>query len=208
MASLQGNVGLQAQSAGAQGVTAAMDRQGGLLVSALNPKYSALSMSGKLYFAHAIVTAPVIYSTAAGTGGPLLWNPPGSGVNAQLIAAGVGVSTASTVAAALGITGGTGQNLVPSSTTAIDGSGNAFLGGAAAKILSYRVGTVTTAGAFLIPFGAVHTGALTVDIQPISWVDLAGVLTFGPGSWASIAASATASTTVATLSLLWVEHPI
>lgn len=212
MARMQANVvqsgGLPQLGGGAQDITAAMDAQGGLLVSELNGKYAGLSKAGRLFFAQAIVTAPVIYSTAAGTGGPLLWNPPGSGVNAQLIAASIGVTTVSTVAAAIGITGGTGQNVVPTSTTAIDGSGNCFFGGAAAKVSSFRVGTVATAGAFLIPFGQLHTGALTVDNTGVEWLDLWGAITFGPGSWASVAASATATTTVATIGLIWAENPV
>ena len=205
---LKGDVGLANQSAGAKSVPVSLDRQSAVHVSELNAKYSALSRAGRLFFAQAIVTAPVIFSTAAGTGGPLLWNPPSSGVDAQLIAAGLGVTTVSTVAAALGITGGTGQNVIPTSTTAIDGSGNMYFGGVGAKVQSYRIGTVTTAGAFLVPFGKVSTGALTVDNTGIHWVDLAGMFTFGPGGWASIAGSATASTTVATLSLIWSELPV
>lgn len=200
--------GLPQLPGGSSDQVVSLDTQGGLLVSELHGKYGALSKSGRLFFAQAIVTAPVIFSTAAGTGGPLLWNPPGSGVNGQLIAAGLGVTTVTTVAAALGITGGTGQNVIPTTTTAIDGSGNCFFGGAAAKVNSFRIGTVTTAGAFLIPFGALHTGALTVDNTLMAWIDLYGMLTFGPGSWASIAASATATTTVATLALLWTENPV
>ena len=212
MARMQGNVvqsgGLPQLGGGVQDITASLDAQGGILVSELHGKYAALSKAGRLFFAQAIVAAPVIYSTAAGTGGPLLWNPPGSGVNAQLIAVGLGVTVVSTVAAALGITGGTGQNVVPTTTTAIDGSGNCYFGGAAAKVSSFRIGTVTTAGAFLIPFGKLSTGALTVDNTGIAWIDLWGVNTFGPGGWASVSVSATATTTAATIGLIWTENPV
>ena len=212
MALIQGDVlqsgNVPGLASGAKNASLMFDRQNGALISQLNAKYGALSISGRLFFAQAIVTAPVIFSTAAGTGGPLLWNPPGSGVIAQLVAASLGVTTVSTVAAALGITGGTGQNVVPTTTTAIDGSGNCYLGGAVAKVSSFRIGTVAVAGTFLIPFGAVHTGALTVDNTGIAWIDLCGAVTFGPGGWASVAASATATTTVATIGLLWAELPI
>ena len=212
MALLQGDVlqsgGVPALASGSKNAGLIFDRQNAALVSQMNAKYGALSISGKLFFAQAIVTAPVIFSTAAGTGGPLLWNPPGSGVIAQLVAAGLGVTTVSTVAAALGITGGVGQNVVPTTTTAIDGSGNCYFGGAAAKVSSFRIGTVAVAGAFLIPFGKLSTGALTVDNTGIGWIDLLGINSFGPGGWASVAASATATTTVATIGLIWAELPI
>ena len=209
---MQGNViqsgGLPQNPSGSQDVTASLDAQGGVLVSQLHGQYGALTKAGRLYFAQAIVAAPIIYTTAAGTGGPLLWNPPSSGVNAQLIAVGIGTTVVSTVAAALGITGGTGQNLIPSTTTAIDGSGNCFLGGPAAKVSSFRLGTVSTAGAFLIPFGHLQTGALTVENTGIKWVDLCGFLIFGPGSWAAVSVSATATTHAGTIGLLWTENPV
>lgn len=212
MAVMQGNVmqvgGVPSLAGGAQNAGAVFDRQNALLVSGLNAKYGALSRSGRLYFAQAIVTAPVIFSTAIGTGGPLLWNPPGSGVDAQLIAVSYGVTVVTTVAAALGITGAADQNVAPTTTTAIDGSGNAFIGGAAAKVSSFRIGTVTTAGAFLIPFAHAHTGALTVDTSGVQFVDLGGLITIKPGSWASVAASATATTLVATIGLVWAELPV
>lgn len=209
---IQGNVltsgSVPAQASGAQNVSATLDRQGAIAVSELNGRYAALSQAGKLFMAQAIVTAPVIFSTAAGTGGPLLWNPPGSGVNGQILAVGLGVTTVTTVAAALGLTGGTGQSVAPTTTTAIDGSGNLLIGGAVSKITPFRIGTVATAGAFLLPFSHLHTGALTVDTFGINWLDLGGIMTFAPGSWASVAASATASTTVATIALVWTENPV
>ena len=113
--------------------------------------------------AQAIVTAPVIYTTAAGTGGPLLWNPPTSEVNAVILGVSFGITVVTTVAAALGLTGNSGQTVAPSSTTAIDGRANLKIGGAAGACTPYRVGTVAVAGAFLLPFAHLHTGALTVD---------------------------------------------
>lgn len=207
MASVTGSTGIQ--NLPTSGIAqAGVDRQGAQFVSELNGRYSALSRAGMLFMAQAIVTAPVIYSTAAGTGGPLLWNPPGSGVVIQPIAVGFGVTTVTTVAAALGLTGGTGQNIAPTSTTAIDGSSPMFLGGAVSKINAYRIGTVATAGAFLLPFANLDTGALTTSFGGMNWIDVGGILTVAPASWCSVAASATASTTVATIGLVWAEIPV
>ena len=208
MASVTGNVGIFDQAKGAQSVSAGVDRQAALLVSELNARFSQLSLAGRLFFAQAIVTAPVIYTTAAGTGGPLLWNPPSSGVNAQLLAISFGETIVTTVAAAIGITGNTGQNLIPASTTTIDGSTPLLLGGATAKVQSYRVGTPTNAGNFLIPVGQLSTGALTTSIGGMNFAFLDGMLTFGPGSWVSPSTSATASTTVIQIGLIWAELPV
>src|SRR5581483_1629646 len=140
------------------------------------------------------------------TGGPLLYNPPTSGVNAAILAVSCGVSVVSTVAASLGLTGGATN--APTSTTAIDSLTNTFLGGPTGQCSVYRVGTPSAAGTFFHPFGDVHTGALTVDNLGTAWIDIGGVFVVPPGYFASIAASATASTLVANLSMLYEEIPV
>jgi len=156
--------------------------------------------------ATAIVTAPVVFTTAAGTGGPLIWNGSTNKL-VSVLKVGYGVTTVSTVAAALGLTGNTGQTSAPTSTTAIDSRANLYLGGPASAATPYRVGTPTNAGGFFIPFGALHTGALTVDNTGMYWVDIAGAITAPPNSWVSVAASATATTTVVQVTMIWEELP-
>lgn len=165
---------------------------------------------GKVFCARAIVTAPVVFSTAAGTGGPLLWNNSAAGgcaVNAVLLGITCALTVVTTVAAALGITGNSGQATAPGSTTAIDTSGNLLVGGKDPKCNVYRVGTPSSAGSFFLPLLALGTGALTVDNMELGFIPLHGLVVVPPGSWASIAASATASTTVAQLGLVWAEVP-
>jgi hypothetical protein len=185
-----------------------LGRSGEQIFGELHGRYYEQTVRGKLFLAQAIVTAPVIYTTAAGTGGPLLWNPPSSGVNAVILAVSFGITTVTTVAAALGITGNTGQTAAPGSTTAIDGRSSGLIGAANSACTPYRIGTPTNAGAFLLPFGALHTGALTVDNGATGFVDIGGMVIVPPGSWASIAASATASTTVGTFGMLYEEVPV
>ena len=173
--------------------------------------YYSHSRRGQLFSAYAIVTAPVIYTTAAGTGGPLLWNnstAANAPVNAVILAVTCAISVVSTVAAALGLTGNNGQTAAPTSTTAIDASGNTFVGGPAPLCNVYRVGTPTNAGNFFFPLADLHTGALTVDNLGLAYIDLAGSFVVPPGAWISLAASATATTTVSRLGLLWAEVPL
>ena len=165
---------------------------------------------GRVYCARAIVTAPVIFSTAAGTGGPLLWNDPAApcAVNAVLLGVTCALTTVTTVAAALGITGNSGQATAPTSTTAIDTTGNLLIGGKPSKCTAYRIGTPATAGGFFLPLLALGTGVLTTDNMELGFIPLHGLVVVPPGSWASIATSATATTTVAQLGLVWAEVPI
>lgn len=205
---IQGTVGQQNLANGASPASGIRQgRAGEMIVSELNGRYYENSRQGNLYIAQAIVTAPVIYTTAAGTGGPLLWNGSADKV-ASILAICWGVTTVTTVAAAIGLTGNISQPAAPTSTTAADGRRNLFLGGAASACTPYRVGTVAVAGDFLLPLGSLHTGALTTETGIVGWVDVGGMLTVPPGAWASVAASATATTTVMTIGMIWQELPL
>lgn len=183
-------------------------RLGEQIVSELNGRYYEQASRGRTYHAFAIVTAPVIFSTAAGTGGPLIWNPPTSGVNLSVLAVTCALTVVTTVAAALGLTGNTGQTVAPTTTTAIDQRSSALIGGQASISTPYRVGTPSVAGGFFLPLLQLHTGALTVDNLALGVIDVGGAIVAPPGSWVSLAASATATTTVAQLGLMYAEIPV
>lgn len=186
---------------------------GNLSLGTGSSSYYDYASRGQVFCATANVTAPVIYTTAAGTGGPLLWNNTGkdaggvSRVNAVLLAMGVSLTTASGAAGGLGITGNTGQTTAPSSTTAIDKVQNLYLGGAAPKCNTYRIGTPTNAGNFFVPMISLGTGAVTVDNLDMTWVDLGGLIVVPPGGWASVAGAATATSAVVQVGLIWAEVP-
>jgi hypothetical protein len=184
-------------------------RLGALIVSDGHGRYFEQASRRAMFNARAIVTAPVIFSTAAGTGGPFLWNGT-STVNAVLLGIGIANTTAATTTNfALGLTGNTGQTSAPTGTTAIDSSGNCYIGGAVPQCNVYRVATPTNAGGFFLPFGHCHLpAALSVDTAMMDWIDLAGMIVVPPGAWVSIAASATATAAVLNMTLLWEEVPI
>lgn len=177
------------------------------LVSEVLGRYSNLVKTGRVYSAYATLTAPVIFTTAAGTGGPLLWNPPASGLDAHILAIGFSTSVVTTVAGGIGITGNAGQAVAPTATTAIDASGNMLIGGGNSAMSAYRVGTPTNAGNRLTPFAQFHTGALTVDTTGITWVPIDGLIVVAPGSWASPAGTATLTTLQVQIGVIWAELP-
>lgn len=182
---------------------------GELLFSEVLGRYSSLAKSGKLFSAYALVTAPVIFSTAAGTGGPLIWNRPNSAVDAHILAASFGgLTTAATAAGAVGLTGNGGQVVAPTATTAIDGLQNMLAGGQATQMGGvFRIGTVAQPGVGILPLIAVGTGAITaVEIEP-AWVDVGGAFVIPPGSWGSLAGNVTLTAGVMALGLLWAELP-
>ena len=182
---------------------------GELLFSEVLGRYASLVKAGKVFSAYALVTAPVIFSTAAGTGGPLIWNRPNSGVDAHILAASFGApSTAATAAGALGLTGNGGQTVAPTTTTTIDGVQNMLVGGPSTQMGGvFRIGTVAQVGAGFFPLIAVGTGAITVvEIEP-SLIDVGGGFIIPPGAWGSLAGNVTISAAVLALGLLWAELP-
>ena len=183
-------------------------KTGEQIISQLQGRFYELAYRGELYQAYAIVTAPVIYTTAAGTGGPLIWNNSNTH-NVVLLAATFGSSVVTTVAGTLGITGNTGQTAAPTTTTAIDSNRNLKIGGQTPRSTAYRIGTTSSAGNFFVPLTAFHTGALTVDnnVGP-GWIDLGGGIICPPDCWVSLAGSATLSTLVAQLGLIYTEVPV
>lgn len=179
---------------------------GELAVSELLARYSTLTKSSALFSAYATLTAPVIFSTAAGTGGPLIWNKPNSGIDAHILAVGFSTSVVTTVAGGLGLTGNSGQSTSPSATTVIDASGSLYVGGPTSQMGGvFRVGTVTNAGNIFMPFAQVHTGALTVDTTAITWMDVGGAMIIPPGCWGAVAGTATLTTLQAQIGIIWAE---
>lgn len=170
--------------------------------------YGDPALSQRIFIATAIVTAPVIFSTAAGTGGPLLWNN-NANVTTRLIAVSFATTTASAAAGALGLTGGSGQTAAPTSTTAIDSLTCTNMSPSAQPPLTkaYRIGTVASPGAWFYPIGQVGTTALTALPNQPNWVDLKRAFVIHKGEWISIAASATLTTGVFQIGLMFEELP-
>ena len=181
-------------------------KEGGVVTQAAHGKYAEGARRGKIFMAQAIITAPVIWTTEAGTGGPLLWNG-SSSVLCNILGIGWGISTVSTVAAAIGLTGGYGQSAAPTSTTAIDTLTCTYLDGSQPSASVYRVGTTGT-NRFFHALGDLMTGALTVTPGMDHWIDLDGQYILPYQSFIAFAASATASTTVMNVSLMWEEIPV
>ncbi len=177
-----------------------------MLAGLAPPPY--LGGQGSVYSANALVTAPVIWSTAAGTGGPLLYNGTTAGqggYTAYILAVSWGLSTASTVAGAIGLAMGT--TTAPTSTAAVKSSGALWVGAAGPKCSVYANGTVSTAATNFLPIGHVHTGALTTDTDDDNVVHLGGCIVVPPGSFCSVSASATLTTAVLSIGLVWLEIP-
>jgi hypothetical protein len=165
--------------------------------------YGDASLSKRVYCAWASVTGTVIYSTAAGTGGPLLWND-AQDIVCRILGISYAFTTLSGTASTLGLTGAGGQTAAPGSTTAIETTANLYIGGPASRAKVYRVGTPTNAGTFFLPLAQVTTAATSVPGGG-GIVLLQRLVTVPPNCWVSIAASATLASGVAQMGLIWEE---
>lgn len=166
---------------------------------------------GNVFAAYANVTALGLWSTAAGTGGPLLYNGSGTGgakgVTAYILSVSYGLAVAATVAGAVGLTGG--ATTAPTSTTAIDSVASLRLvvGAPTPQCSVYRIGTPSAAGTFFLPMGQVGTAPLTAEIADDNFIHLGGAIEVSPGFFIAPAASAVLTTAVMQVGLVWMEVP-
>lgn len=180
---------------------------GELNVSEILGKYATLVKMGKVFYTSAIITAPVIFSTAAQLG-PMLWNRASSGLDAHVL--GVSVSsptTASTVAGAVSYASQV-QPTAPSTATAIV-SVNAYAGGGPSGMGGvFSTATILVAPTNVpFPLVAVNTGAITTASLSSCFVDVGGAFIVAPGNVGYICGNATLSSGVFTIGLLWAELP-
>lgn len=179
------------------------------MVSELNARYYENAYRGRIYTCTAFVATPVIFSTAAGTGGPVLWNPPGSGVNIVLLKVGYGTTVAGGTACAIGVTGAGGQVLAPTATSAIDVAvKNMLVGGPVSQIVAYEIGTPINAGTFFMTYGSISTAAVSVNLGTPTWADFEGSIIAGPSKWLSCGSVTATSTGTFHVSAMWAEVPI
>ena len=180
---------------------------GELNLSQFVGKYGALAKSQKVFYTSAIITAPVIFTTGAQLG-PMLWNRPGSGVDAHVLAISIGSpTTASTVAGSIGFASNA-QTTAPTTPTAIVAV-NAYAGGGPSAM-----GAVLSTGTVIVlpvpifaPLISVNTGAVTVQNITTSFVDCGGAFVVGPGTVGYVCSSATLTNGVFTIGILWAELP-
>ena len=180
-----------------------------VIVSELNGRYYEAAYRGNVFWAGALVTAPVIFSTAAGSGGPFIWNQSLT-KNLVLLKMTCAIAVVSTVAGALGI--GLGTSTAPSSITVPDAcfaanNPGVLLTGTTNAVVG-RIATPSAAAVNFFPVFSINTGALTVAAGLQMTYEFDGGIIVPPGSFATICSSATLSTLQAKLGLCWMEVPI
>ena len=190
---------------------------GELSLSSFVGRYGTLVKSQKVFYTSVIITTPVVFTTA-GQLGPLIWNKPGSGLDAHILALTVGQPTAtSVVSGAIGYAsavqatqptlGGTSGPIV---------AANAYAGGGPsqmAAILSGSTGNVVTVNVLPAPifWPVVSFTGLAAVTAALStgntFIDVGGSLIIGPGNVGYVTVSATLTSAVLLLGVMWAELP-
>ena len=181
---------------------------GELVVSELTGKYSHLVKQQKVFFTSAIITAPVIFSTAAQLG-PMIWNKGGSAVDAHILAVCVGApTTATSVQGAFGLSSNQ-QPAAPTTATAIT-AWNAYSGGVGTQMgaVNSTATVVIVPTPIFLPLTWANSAAVTVaSVGGSGFVDVGGLMIIPPGNVGYVTVSATLTSGVYTLGLVWAELP-
>ena len=198
-----------AKSFPTQQAGAPMASLGELGMGALVGRYGTLVKAGKVFYTSAIVTSPVTFSTA-GQLGPILWNKPGSNIDAFILGISVGSPTVAT-----SVSGGIGwasnvQSTQPTATNTAITAVNAYAGGGVSQLALVATNSGGAVGvlpvAIFLPMVGVNTGAITTQVLGTSgYVDVAGMLAIGPGNVGYVCANSTLTSGVFTLGVMWAE---
>jgi hypothetical protein len=181
---------------------------GELTMSEVLARYSTLCKAQKVFYTSAIITAPVIFSTAIQLG-PMIWNKPGSGLDAHILAVSMGQpTTASSVDGAVAYASAV-QPTAPASPTAITAV-NAYAGAGPSQMAAINSGgtVIVLPAPICLPLISICGPTVTTAVATTaSWVDVAGSLIIGPGNVGYICGTATLTALVATIGLMWAELP-
>ena len=178
---------------------------GELVFSEVLPKYATLVKAQKVFYASITwATAPASFVTAAQFG-PVLWNRPGSGIDAYVLALGVSnLTTANTGGGAVGWTSNV-QVTEPTSPTKLT-SWNAYAGGGNSLINAYSTATVGILPTPIFwPLTALTQAAITLPHLTQNWINIDGSLIVAPGTMGCVCGSAVLTATVSTCTIVWAE---
>ncbi len=178
---------------------------GEMVFSEVLPKYATLAKAQKLFYAMITwATAPASFVTAAQFG-PVLWNRPGSGIDAHVIALGLSnLTTANTGGGAVGWTSNVQVDAPITATSLV--AWNCYAGGANSGINCYSTATVGILPTPIFwPLTALSKAAITINALTQNWIDIGGALIVGPGNMGCVCGSAVLTATVSTATIVWAE---
>ena len=179
---------------------------GELAVSEVMPRYSAVSKSGKMFYASGALQT----LSASGTAmtGLVLWNSSSGSSAVDLhvtkVAGNVAVTSATLTTIWLGRNA---QASAPTSTTAAVQTAG-YIGSSTGSGLAYTVATVAAAPTAILPLLHNTAAINTVGEDPGFYLDLEGSVIVPPGYAVSFFGNAASAATAVNLSIAWAELPV
>jgi hypothetical protein len=184
-------------------VTARGTKDGALVFGQLHTRYFEQTVRKNVFVASATITAATIY-TGANVGGPFIWNNTNS-INVAILGIGCAITTASGATGAIGFTGNNGQTAAPTATSAIGTRSSGLIGAATSQSTPYSFASATNVGSFFFPVFSIETGATSTIPASMAWVDIGGLIICPPNAWIAVAASATLTSSVLQIGIMYEE---
>jgi hypothetical protein len=191
------SLGEQTSNAALQG------KQGDLVVSELHSRGWTAAYRGRMFIAStaaAGVTIPVSSTTSPTF---LLWNPPGSGVVAEILKINIGITNATTVVSPFLLGYASGVAVAPTLTTRVT-INPALIGGAGSpQVQLWTSATITATTTFLTIGSVSATSGAFANFNE----DLQGAVGLTPGSLAHVCGTA-AQSSASAISVIYAEWPL
>lgn len=179
-------------------------KSGEQIFTELHGKFYTSTYRGRTFLgatAAAGTTIPISSTTAPTF---TLFNPLGSGVNVELVAADIGITNATTVVSPILLGIISGLLLAPTGLTALTPI-NALVGnGAVPQAKLYSAATLAAAATFFYPLFSVSAAS---GAFPLLHYDFDGKIILAPGSLCFLAGTA-AQTSATSNGVTWSEYPV
>jgi len=165
------------------------DITGAQIVSDAHGRYAEASRRGSLFIAHNTAAQAVSVALATVYTGLCISNPLGSKVNLELVGAGFCLTVAPAAIASLHIIGGASPNtqVVHTTPLAAPGIQSMPLGNQAKSSANADAAATIPTPGYIWPLKGGFTAA-ALPAPAVEWVDVAGIITVGPGGFVCIGA--------------------
>lgn len=190
---------------GASGTAAPFrsDTTGAQIVSDGHGRYAEAARRGKVFYAASQAATAVSVALTATYTGLVVYNPPNTGVNLEILNCGIALSVAPVAIATLGLLGGYLAAGITVHTTAL-APASTFIGSPAGLGKADAAATLVGTPVWLAPLGSGFTAGALYGTTP-AVIDLAGMWIVPPGGYIGIGAL---TAVTGFFSMAWEEVPI
>ncbi len=176
-----------------------------LLVQELHGKWYTAAYRGRVFHGVTSIAGTTLTTQTTTVSAFMLFNPGGSGINAELIGTDIGLISSTTVIGTLLQTAGTGAITGVTTTVTVNVAANPFAAGAANKATLTTLATLSTANTFFWPlFNITSTVPIVNGNLHYDWD---GKLLIAPGSNTNLSSNIT-QTNPFVCGYDWAEWPV